>query len=152
MLKAGNMAPDFTLKNQDNLDITLSNYLGSKVVLYFYPKDNTPGCTTQACAFRDANDDLNDLGVKVLGISRDSVKSHQKFYEDKRLNFDILSDVDLNVIKAYGVLQEKTMFGKLVMGVSRSTFIIDENGLIEKVFEKASSSTNADDVLKYLRD
>ena len=146
MLKAGNMAPDFTLKNQDNLDITLSNYLGSKVVLYFYPKDNTPGCTTQACAFRDANDDLNDLGVKVLGISRDSVKSHQKFYEDKRLNFDILSDVD------YGVLQEKTMFGKLVMGVSRSTFIIDENGLIEKVFEKASSSTNADDVLKYLRD
>ena len=150
MLKVGDKAPDFTLKNQDGKDVTLSDYLGNKVVVYFYPKDNTPGCTTQACGFRDANDDLKDKGVIVLGISKDSIASHRKFYENKRLNFDILSDENMDAIKAYGLWKEKSVFGKLGMGVSRSTFVIDADGVIEKVFEKASTKSNAEDVLEYL--
>lgn len=151
MLEVGMKAPDFTLMNQNNEPITLSDYLGNKVVLYFYPKDNTPGCTDQACGFRDANDDLKSMGVTVLGVSKDSVASHKKFYEGKRLNFDILSDVDMNVIKSYGSMRDVPLLKHTSIGILRATFVIDEAGVIEKVYPAASTSSNAQDVLDYLR-
>lgn len=151
MLEVGMRAPDFTLLNQDNSPITLSDYLGNKVVLYFYPKDNTPGCTDQACGFRDANDDLKDLGVIVLGVSKDSVASHKKFYSGKRLNFDILSDESMGVIKSYGAMRDVPLLKHTAVGVLRATFIINEEGIIEKVYPAASTSSHAQDVLNYLR-
>ena len=151
MLEIGMKAPDFTLKNKNGNDFTLSSLLGKKVVLYFYPKDNTPGCTRQACAFAGAYDAFKAKNVEVIGISRDSVASHVKFAEKHGLNFILLADPELQAIEAYGVWQEKKMCGKVGMGVVRTTFIVDENGNIEKVMPKVKPDTNAEEILEYLK-
>lgn len=150
MLEIGMKAPDFTLKDKNGNDFTLSSLLGKKVVLYFYPKDNTPGCTRQACAFAGAYKQFEAKGVEVVGISKDSVASHVKFAEKYELPFILLSDPDRVAIEAYGVWQEKKMCGKVSMGVVRTTFIIDENGNIEKVMPKVKPDTNAADILAEL--
>ena len=147
MLEIGMKAPDFTLKDKNGNDFTLSSLLGKKVVLYFYPKDNTPGCTRQACAFAGAYKQFEAKGVEVVGISKDSVASHVKFAEKYDLPFILLSDPDRVAIEAYGVWQEKKMCGKVSMGVVRTTFIIDENGNIEKIMPKVKPDTNAADIL-----
>ncbi len=151
MLKAGTEAPDFLLHDKDGKEIKLSDFAGKKVAVYFYPKDNTPGCTRQACAFRDAYEDFRKKDVIVIGISKDSEKSHQKFVEKFNLPFLLLSDPELQAIQAFGVWQEKKMYGKISMGVVRSAFIINEDGKIEKVFEKAKPDTNAQEILDYLK-
>ena len=143
-------APDFTLKDKNGNDFTLSSLLGKKVVLYFYPKDNTPGCTRQACAFAGAYKQFEAKGVEVVGISKDSVASHVKFAEKYDLPFILLSDPDRIAIEAYGVWQEKKMCGKVSMGVVRTTFIIDEDGNIEKIMPKVKPDTNAADILAEL--
>ena len=150
MIKEGVKAPDFTLNDKDGNAVTLSNFLGKKVVLYFYPKDNTPGCTRQACAFAAAYESFKRDDVVVIGVSKDSVASHQKFAEKYELPFVLLSDPDRVAIEGYGVWQEKKMCGKVSMGVVRTTFIIDENGVIEKVMEKVKPDTNAAEILEYL--
>ncbi len=150
MLEIGMKAPDFTLKDKNGNDFTLSSLLGKKVVLYFYPKDNTPGCTRQACAFAGAYKQFEAKGVEVIGISKDSVASHVKFAEKYDLPFILLSDPDRVAIEAYGVWQEKKMCGKVSMGVVRTTFIIDENGNIEKIMPKVKPDTNAADILAEL--
>ena len=150
MLEIGMKAPDFTLKDKNGNDFTLSSLLGKKVVLYFYPKDNTPGCTRQACAFAGAYKQFEAKGVEVVGISKDSVASHVKFAEKYDLPFILLSDPDRVAIEAYGVWQEKKMCGKVSMGVVRTTFIIDENGNIEKVMPKVKPDTTAADILAEL--
>lgn len=151
MLEAGNKAPDFTLSDKDGKDVSLRDFLGKKVVLYFYPRDNTPGCTRQACAFAAAFEDFKRLGTVVIGVSKDSVASHVKFAEKHSLPFILLSDPDRKAIEAYGVWQEKKNYGKVSMGVVRSTFIIDENGIIEKVMPKVKPDTNAAEILAYLK-
>lgn len=140
-------APDFTLKDKDNNNVSLSDFRGKKVVLYFYPKDNTPGCTRQACAFASLYEEFEKRGVVVIGVSKDSVASHIKFAEKHNLPFILLSDPDLVAIKAYDVWQEKKMCGKVSMGVVRTTFIIDENGFIEKTMAKVKPDTNAEEIL-----
>lgn len=150
MLETGMKAPNFTLKDKNGNDVSLSDFLGKKVVLYFYPKDNTPGCTRQACAFAGAYKQFEAKGVEVIGISKDSVASHIKFAEKYDLPFVLLSDPDRIAIEAYGVWQEKKMCGKVSMGVVRTTFIIDENGNIEKVMPKVKPDTNAADILAEL--
>ena len=150
MLEIGMKAPDFTLKDKNGNDFTLSSLLGKKVVLYFYPKDNTPGCTRQACAFAGAYKQFEAKGVEVVGISKDSVASHVKFAEKYDLPFILLSDPDRVAIEAYGVWQEKKMCGKVSMGVVRTTFIIDEDGNIEKIMPKVKPDTNAADILAEL--
>ena len=132
MLEPNTKAPDFTLPNQNGEMVSLSDFLGKKVILYFYPKDNTPGCTRQACAFAAANAELEEAGVVVIGISKDSVASHQKFVQKQNLPFILLSDPELQAIEAYGVWQEKKLYGKVSMGVVRTTYLIDEQGMIEK--------------------
>ena len=150
MLTAGMQAPDFALWDKDGKLVRLSDFLGRKVVLYFYPKDNTPGCTRQACAFAGAYDAFRAKDVAVIGISRDSVASHVKFAEKYALPFLLLSDTERQAIEAYGVWQEKKNYGKVSMGVVRSTFIIDGGGVIEKVMPKVKPDTNAADILAYL--
>ena len=150
MLEIGMKAPDFTLKDKNGNDFTLSSLLGKKVVLYFYPKDNTPGCTRQACAFAGAYKQFEAKGIEVIGVSKDSVASHVKFAEKYDLPFILLSDPDRIAIEAYGVWQEKKMCGKVSMGVVRTTFIIDENGKIEKIMPKVKPDTNAADILAEL--
>ena len=150
MLEAGMIAPDFTLNDASGRAVSLSDLRGKKVVLYFYPKDNTPGCTRQACAFAGAYKQFKDKGVEVVGISRDSVASHVKFAEKHGLPFILLSDPELEAIKAYGVWQEKKLYGKLSFGVVRTTFIIDENGIIEAVMPKVKPDTNAAEILEML--
>ena len=150
MLEAGMKAPDFTLSDASGRAVSLSDLRGKKVVLYFYPKDNTPGCTRQACAFAGAYEQFKDKGVEVVGISRDSVASHVKFAEKHGLPFILLSDPELEAIKAYGVWQEKKLYGKLSFGVVRTTFIIDENGIIEAVMPKVKPDTNAAEILQML--
>ena len=150
MLNIGDRAPDFTLKDKNGKDVTLSDFKGKRVVLYFYPKDNTPGCTRQACAFAGAYAEFQKRGVEVIGISRDSVESHIKFAEKYNLPFRILSDTTLDVINAYGVWQEKKLYGKVSFGVVRTTFIIDENGIITKVMPKVKPDTNAAEILAEL--
>ncbi len=150
MLTAGTKAPDFTLLDMDGKAHSLSDFAGQRVVLYFYPKDNTAGCTRQACAFRDAQDQMAALNAAVIGISKDSAASHRKFAEKNELNFLLLSDPDHAVMEAYGVWQEKKMCGKVSMGTVRTTFIIDEKGVVEKVMEKVKPDTNAADVAAYL--
>ena len=150
MLAQGVKAPDFTLPDKDGNEVSLSSFLGKKVVLYFYPKDNTPGCTRQACAFAAAYEGFKAKDIVVIGISRDSVASHAKFAEKYSLPFILISDKDLEVIKAYDVWQEKKMCGKVGMGVVRTTYIIDEKGYIEKVMEKVKPDTNAMEILEYL--
>ena len=150
MLEAGIKAPNFTLPDKDGNPISLSDFLGKKVVLYFYPKDNTPGCTRQACAFAAAYEGFKSRNVVVIGISKDSVASHLKFAQKHDLPFILLSDPELQAIQAYGVWQEKKLYGKVSMGVVRSTFIIDEQGQIEKVMPKVKPDTNAAEILAYL--
>ena len=150
MLKIGDTAPNFTLTDKDGGDVSLSDFLGKKVVLYFYPKDNTPGCTRQACAFAGLYREFESKGVAVIGISKDSVASHRKFAEKYNLPFVLLSDPERKAIEAYGVWQEKKMCGKVSMGVVRTTFIIDENGKIAKVMDKVKPDTNAQEILSEL--
>ena len=150
MLKLGDIAPDFVLCDKDGKEVRLSDFSGQKVVLYFYPKDNTPGCTRQACAFAAAYDGFKEKNIKVIGISKDSVASHLKFAEKYSLPFTLLSDPELVAIKAYGVWQEKKLYGKVSFGVVRTTFIIDENGIIERVMGKVKPDTNAAEILEAL--
>ncbi|MBU1141969.1 MAG: thioredoxin-dependent thiol peroxidase [Firmicutes bacterium] len=151
MLEIGTIVADFSLYDAFGKLHTLSDYRGKKVVIYFYPKDDTPGCTTQACAFRDAYDDFKRHDIVVIGISKDSPKSHQKFIEKFGLPFILLSDEDVRIATYFGVYIEKSMYGKKYMGVNRSTFVLDEKGMITQVFEKASPSENADDILKFIK-
>ena len=150
MLETGMKAPEFALCNQNGETVRLSDFLGKKVVLYFYPKDNTPGCTRQACAFAAAYDGFRQRDVAVIGVSKDSVASHLKFAQKHDLPFILLADPELQAIQAYGVWQEKKLYGKVSMGVVRTTFIIDEQGNIEKVMHKVKPDTNAAEILAYL--
>ena len=144
------LAPAFTLTDKDGKVVSLSDFLGKKVVLYFYPKDNTPGCTRQACAFAAAYSEFEKKNAVVIGISKDSVSSHEKFAGKYNLPFILLSDPELQSIQAYGVWQEKKLYGKTSMGVVRTTFIIDEQGKILKVMPKVKPDTNAAEVLEIL--
>ena len=150
MLEVGMKAPDFTLLDKRGNSVSLSDFLGKKVVLYFYPKDSTPGCTRQACAFAQNHSNFEDKNVVVIGISKDSVASHLKFAEKYELPFVLLSDPELQAIQAYDVWQEKKLYGKVSMGVVRSTYIIDEQGMIEKVMPKVKPDTNAAEILACL--
>ncbi len=150
-LKVGMPAPNFTLPDQMGKIHSLSDFRGKKVVLYFYPKDNSAGCTRQAIGFRDLYEEYMRLAVEIIGISKDSEKSHQKFIESHALPFLLLSDPELNVIKAYDVWKEKNLYGKVTMGIVRTTFIIDEDGINIKIFQKANANTNAKEVLEYLQ-
>ena len=150
MLEVGTKAPEFTLPDKDGNSVSLTDFAGRKVVLYFYPKDNTPGCTRQACAFAGAYEEFKKINVVVIGVSEDSVASHQKFVEKHGLPFILLSDPELTAIQAYGVWQEKKLYGKVSMGVVRSTFVINENGMIEKAMPKVKPDTNAAEILEYL--
>jgi len=150
MLAVGTKAPDFTLNDQNGAEVRLSDFLGRKVALYFYPKDNTPGCTRQACAFAGSYTAFQEQDVAVIGVSKDSVASHVKFAQKYDLPFILLSDPDLQAIQAYDVWQEKKLYGKVSMGVVRSTYLIDENGVIEKVMPKVKPDTNAAEILAYL--
>lgn len=152
MLETGTKAPSFTLPDKDGNEISLEDFRGKKVVLYFYPRDNTPGCTRQACAYAGAYEDFKAINAVVIGISKDSTASHQKFAEKYSLPFILLSDPELKAIQAYGVWQEKKNYGKVSMGVVRSTFVIDENGVIEKVMPKVKPDTNAEEILAYLKE
>ena len=150
MLEVGMKAPEFTLNDKDGKAVSLSEFKGKKVVLYFYPKDSTPGCTRQACAFAGAYDVYREMGVEVIGISKDSVKSHSNFATKYELPFVLLSDPELQAIQAYDVWKEKKLYGKVSMGVVRATYVIDEEGVIEHVMPKVKPDTNAEEILKYL--
>lgn len=151
MLETGMTAPGFTLQDKDGREVSLSDFSGKKVVLYFYPRDNTPGCSRQACAFAAAFEDFKKLDVAVIGISKDSVASHEKFAQKYSLPFVLLSDPERKAIESYGVWQEKKNYGKVTMGVVRTTFIIDEKGVVEKVMPKVKPDTNAAEILAYLK-
>lgn len=150
MLEVGMKAPAFTLPDKDGNLVSLSDFAGKRVVLYFYPRDNTPGCTRQACAFAAAYKAFKALDAVVIGVSKDSAASHQKFAQKHELPFILLSDPELAAIQAYGVWQEKKNYGKVSMGVVRSTFVIDGAGNIEKVMPKVKPDTNAQEILDYL--
>ena len=150
MLEVGMKAPLFTLLDKNGNLVSLSDFLGKKVVLYFYPKDNTPGCTRQACAFGESYEAFQAKNTVVIGISKDSAASHLRFAEKYHLPFILLSDPELQAIQAYGVWQEKKLYGKVSMGVVRSTYLIDEHGMIEKVMPKVKPDTNARELLEYL--
>ena len=150
MLEIGMKAPDFSLLDKDGNTVRLSDFQGKKVVLYFYPKDNTPGCTRQACAFAASYAQFKAQNMVVIGISKDSVASHLKFAQKYDLPFILLSDPELQAIQAYGVWQEKKQYGKVSMGVVRTTYIINEQGIVEKVMPKVKPDTNAADILAYL--
>ena len=150
MLEVGMKAPQFTLPDKSGKLVSLSDFLGKKVVLYFYPKDNTPGCTRQACAFALKNKEIESKNAVVIGISKDSVNSHLNFATKHNLPFVLLSDSDLSAIQAYGVWQEKKLYGKASMGVVRTTFLIDEQGNIQAVMPKVKPDTNADEILTLL--
>ena len=150
MLVAGTQAPSFSLPDQNGQTHTLEEYRGQKVVLYFYPKDNTPGCTKQACAFGELYPQFREKGAVVLGVSKDSVASHKKFEEKYGLPFTILSDEGLEAIKAYDVWQEKNMYGKKTMGVVRTTYLIDEQGVIQRAFGKVKAAENPRQMLDCL--
>ena len=147
-LEAGQEAPDFEAKIESGETIKLSDYRGKKVVLYFYPKDQTPGCTTQACNLRDNYDALQNAGYEVLGVSTDSEKSHQKFIEKQELPFSLISDEDKKVHELYGTWVEKSMYGRTYMGTARKTFIIDEEGKIEDIIEKVKTKEHSNQILK----
>ena len=150
MLELNTPAPDFTLPDADGKMVSLSDFTGKKVVLYFYPKDNTPGCTRQACAFAENFAEFKNRNIAVIGISKDSVASHRKFADKYDLPFTLLADPELSAIQAYGVWQEKKLYGKVSMGVVRTTFIIDEKGMIEKIMPKVKPDTNAAEILAAL--
>ena len=152
MLEVAMKAPNFTLPDKNGNMVSLSDFLGKKVVLYFYPKDNTPGCTRQACAFALKNKEIENQNAVVIGISKDSVNSHLKFATKYNLPFVLLSDTELSAIQAYGVWQEKKLYGKVSMGVVRTTFLIDEQGNIQAVMPKVKPDNNADEILALLED
>ncbi|MFC0261988.1 thioredoxin-dependent thiol peroxidase [Fontibacter flavus] len=147
-LEVGKPAPNFEAKDQNGNLVKLSDYKGKKVVLYFYPKDNTPGCTAQACNLRDNYESLQKAGYVILGISSDPVKSHQKFIEKQNLPFDLIADDDLKVHEAYGTWVEKSMYGRKYMGTARTTFIIDEEGNLEEIIEKVNTKDHTNQILK----
>lgn len=150
MLKEGMKAPDFRLQDQNGNEVCLGGFAGKKVVLYFYPKDNTPGCTRQACAFAAVYSRFKELDVHIVGVSKDSAASHAKFAAKYELPFVLLADPELQAIQAYDVWQEKKLYGKTSMGVVRTTYVIDENGVIEKVMPKVKPDTNAQEIIDYL--
>lgn len=150
LLEVGTKAPDFTLPDQNGVNHTLSDYLGKKVILYFYPKDNTPGCTKQACGFGELYPQISEKGAVVLGVSKDSVASHKKFEEKFGLPFTLLSDPELSVIEPYGIWQEKKNYGKVYMGVARTTYLINEEGIIEKVVKSVKAAENPQQMLNML--
>ena len=150
MLEIGTKAPEFTLPDQNGNSVNLSDFMGKKVILYFYPKDNTPGCSRQACAFAAAYEGFKAKDIVVIGISKDSVASHLKFAQKYDLPFILLSDPERQAIEAYGVWQEKKLYGKVSYGVVRTTFIIDEEGKIERIMPKVKPDTNAAEILSYL--
>lgn len=150
MLEQGTKAPEIVLNDKDGNEVKLSDFKGQRVVVYFYPRDNTPGCTRQACAFRDEFEEYKTLGIPVIGISKDSEASHQKFATKNELPFILLADPELKAIKDYDVWQEKKMYGKVSMGVVRATYLIDADGMIEKVWKKAKPDTNAKEILEYI--
>ena len=150
MLQPGTKAPDFALPDKDGNTVRLSDFAGKRIVLYFYPRDNTPGCTRQACAFARSYDAFREKDVVVIGISKDSVASHLKFAQKYELPFVLLSDPELQAIQAYDVWQEKKNYGKVSMGVVRTTYLIGADGVIEKVMPKVKPDTNADEILAYL--
>ena len=150
MLEKGMKAPDFTLSDQNGTSVCLSDFLGKKVVLYFYPKDNTPGCTRQACAFGENFNAFQERNTVIIGISKDSVSSNQRFAGKYNLPFILLSDPELRVMQTYGAWQEKKLYGKVSMGVVRSTYLMDEQGMIEAVMPKVKPDTNAGELLTYL--
>lgn len=150
MVKEGRAAPDFTLPSSEGGEVSLKGFRGKTVVLYFYPKDDTPGCTKEACAFRDTQARIKKTGAVVLGVSPDSLPSHEKFRAKYRLNFPLLSDPDKSVAKRYGAFGEKVMYGKKVTGMIRSTFIIDGEGVVRKVFPRVRVDGHADQVLEAL--
>lgn len=150
MLEVGMKAPEFSLSDKDGNQIKLSDYVGKKVVVYFYPKDSTPGCTKQACGYRDSFDEYKKRDVVVIGISKDSVKSHTNFASKYELPFLLLSDPELEAIKAYDVWQEKKLYGKVSMGVVRTTYVINEEGIIDKVYPKVKADQDAANILAYL--
>jgi thioredoxin-dependent peroxiredoxin len=147
MLKVGTQVADFTLQDAYGKPYSLKDFKGKKVVIYFYPKDDTPGCTTQACAFRDQYDEFKKQDIVVIGISKDDSKSHKKFIEKYHLPFILLSDTEVEVASYFGTWVEKSMYGKKYMGMSRSTFVLNEEGVITHVFEKASPTDNASEIL-----
>ena len=150
MLQIGDKAPDFTLNDQNGNPVSLADFAGKRVVLYFYPRDNTPGCTRQACAFAGAYQGFKEKDVVVIGVSKDSVASHKKFAEKFDLPFILLADPELEVIQAYGVWQEKKNYGKVSMGVVRSTYLIGPDGTVEAVMPKVKPDTNAVEILAML--
>lgn len=152
MLEVGNKAPDFSLLNQDEKKVSLKDFIGQKVVLYFYPKDDTSGCTKEACSFSDDLPKFNKIDAVILGVSPDSVNSHKKFSEKYKLKFDLLADEEKKVIEKYGVWKEKSMYGRKYMGVERTTFIIDEKGKIKKIFNKVKVDGHNKEVLDALKD
>lgn len=150
MITVGEKAPDFTLPSDGGKNISLHDYLGQKVILYFYPKDNTSGCTLEAQAFRNHLEDFRKMGYAVLGVSRDSIKKHCNFRDKNELNFPLLSDEEEKVVNLYGVLKEKSMYGRKYMGIERSTFIIDEKGILVKEYRKVKAASHVGDLLKEL--
>ncbi len=147
-LSIGDPAPDFTSTDQTGQPISLSDYRGKKIVLYFYPKDDTPGCTAQACSLRDSHADLRAAGYEVLGVSVDNQTAHQKFVSKYNLPFALVADTDKQVVEAYGVWQEKSMYGRNYMGTARTTFLIDENGIITDIIGKVDTKKHAEQILK----
>ncbi len=150
MLEVGSKAPDFTLADKDGNWVSLSDFIGKKIVVYFYPRDNTPGCTRQACAFAASYNQFKEKDVVVIGISKDSVASHIKFAQKHQLPFILLSDPERKAIEAFGVWKEKTLYGKTALGVIRATFIIDEKGQVQHVMPKVKPDTNAAEILELL--
>ncbi len=150
MLEVGKKAPNFTLLDQDGNKHSLKDYLGKKVILYFYPKDNTSGCTKEACNFKDIYPDIQEKGAVVLGISKDSTKSHKKFEEKYQLPFTLLADEDTTVIQKYDVWKEKSMYGRKYIGIERSTYLIDEKGIIIKAYQKVKPADHPSEVLEDL--
>ena len=146
-LAEGQKAPDFTLLDDKGDEVTLSKFKGKKVILYFYPRDDTPGCTAEACSFRDGQSDIRKSSAVVLGISADTVESHKSFREKYKLNFPLLSDPDKTVIQKYGVWKERSLYGKKLMGIERTTFVIDKNGVIQKIFPQVKVSGHFEEVL-----
>ncbi len=151
MLEPGKKAPDFSLKNQDDEKISLKDLIGKKVVLYFYPKDDTSGCTKEACSFSDDLPKFSKIDAVILGVSPDSVASHKKFSEKYKLKFDLLADDEKKVVEKYGVWKEKSMYGRKYMGVERTTFIIDEKGKIKKIYNKVKVDGHNKEVLEALK-
>ena len=150
MVEKGTKAPEFSLPDENGEIRNLSDYKGKKLILYFYPRDNTPGCTKQACGFADLYPQFSEKGVEIIGISKDSVASHKKFKEKYSLPFTILSDTELQTIQAYDVWKEKKLYGKTSMGIVRTTYLIDENGVIIKAMDKVKAAENPEEMLEML--